>query len=270
MLKLNKCFVAILISLCAVSSAFGWGGDGHRLVAYIATQRLTPEAAAAVKDLLGNATLVDVATWADDVRRDRKETGPWHYVDIPVDAPAFAEDRDGKKGENVIDRVEAFAYVLDDKTAPKDKRVEALKFIVHLCGDIHQPLHCADRKDKGGNMRLVFFLDEPRAKNLHSVWDTSILLHSMNGAKLSVYGASLNARIKPADVSAWENGDPEQWANESHKIAVEHTYLGVPADGPPPKLDQAYVDANAKIVDEQLEKAGVRLAMILNRTLGNE
>jgi hypothetical protein len=135
-----------------------------------------PAAKAGIHNLLGDDHISDaaVASGADNVRREREETRPWHYVDVPVEAKGFEEQRDGRHGNNVIDQIDHFAKVLAERKASRADRVDALKFLVHFVGDLHQPLHCAERnQDKGGNGRLVFFLNQQRAINLHSVWDTS-------------------------------------------------------------------------------------------------
>lgn len=162
------------------SALFAWGGDGHQIVCLIAEDHLSPAAKAGIHDLLGadiNISDAEIASWADNIRRERRNTASWHFVDIPVDASGFDEQRDGKHGNNVIDKIDQFERVLLNHNVSREKRAEALKFLVHFVGDLHQPLHCADRNDKGGNSRLVFFLDQPRALNLHSVWGTTILLH---------------------------------------------------------------------------------------------
>jgi hypothetical protein len=259
----------LVLALASTVPCFGWGADGHRIVAFIATARLAPQAKEDVKALLGNATLVDVASWPDQIRQDRPETGPWHYVNIPVDATGYDAARDGKNGNNVIDAINKFEKVLGDPTAPLPERAEALKFVVHFCGDIHQPLHCADRDhDKGGNARLVFFLDRPMAVNLHACWDSWILLDSKGSTTSdSVYAGALNARISQAQADQWVKSTPLDWANESHQLAVDVVYKNVPEGGPPPKLTRDYVNAAKPVVDQQLEKAGVRLADVLNRVL---
>ncbi|MGH7179841.1 MAG: S1/P1 nuclease, partial [Tepidisphaeraceae bacterium] len=202
----------------------------------------------------------------DEVRDERQETSPWHYVNIPYSADGFDRVRDGNHGDNVADRLEYFANLLNDRTAPPEERIEALKFLVHFAGDIHQPLHCADRNnDRGGNGRLVFFLDKKQAVNLHKVWDTEILEESMRKTKMTVYAGKLAARITPKQASQWCDGTPQEWAEQGHRLAVTCAYAGVPVDGPPPKLKRDYVTRNVVIVDEQLSKAGVRLAWILNR-----
>jgi len=251
-----------------------WGGDGHQIVCLIAEERLTPAAKAGIHALLGDDVHIsdaEIASWADNIRRERSETGPWHYVDIPTDKPAYDKVRDGQQGNNVIDKINDFTKVLADKKASKAERADALKFLVHFVGDMHQPLHCAERnKDKGGNARLVFFLADPMAINLHAVWDVSILLNRKGETPVLQYAKTLNAKISAAQATEWTKGVTEQWASEGHDLAVSVVYAGVPVDGPPPKLDQAYVNRGADAVDQQLQKAGVRLAMILNNCFGND
>ena len=124
---------------------------------------------------------------------------------------------------------------------------------------MHEPLHCAERnKDRGGNTRLVFFLDQPGAVNLHAVWDSAILLNHKGNVRNAEYADKLNAAITPEQAEEWAKGTPVDWANQSHDVAVASVYKDVPADGPPPKLDQAYVDAAGKVIDLQLQRGGVR------------
>src|SRR5690349_12908753 len=151
--------VIVLTLLLPAHSALAWGPDGHKIVADIAESRLTPQAKAAIADLLGgtdDTSLASIANWADSIRRDREETAPWHYVDIPYEMSGFDPQRDGKDGNNVIAKLQEFANVLNDRKASREQRAEALKFIVHFMGDLHQPMHCVERNgDKGGNFRLV-------------------------------------------------------------------------------------------------------------------
>ena len=267
---------AIIVTALLPSITLAWGGDGHQLICLIAEDRLTPAAKAGIHALLGNSANIsdaEIASWADQVRRERRDTGPWHYVDIPVISsttapatqPVFDEARDGDHGNNVVDKITDFENVLKDPKAKKDDKAEALKFLVHFVGDLHQPLHCAERnKDKGGNARLVFFLDRQRAINLHSVWDTAILLNHKGTMRNAIYADKLNSAITPEQAAEWNRGTPTDWANESHDIAVKVVYAGVPIEGPPPKLDQKYVDGAGIVIDRQLQRGGVRLAFILN------
>lgn len=268
-----KVIYLLILSLLGLPSlAYAWGGDGHQIICLIAEDHLTPKASAAIHDLLGrdvNISDAQIANWADQIRDDRKETGPWHYVDIPIDARGFDEKRDGDNGNNVIDKTEEFEKVLANKSAPKAQRAEALKFVVHFIGDAHQPLHCAERNnDKGGNTRLVFFLDQKKAVNLHQCWDTLIILQQKGTMKIADFADGLNSRITKSEITRWSAGAPLDWANESHLVAREKVYAGVPAEGRPPKIDQRYVDRSEQVIDEQLEKAGIRLAWTLNRLFG--
>lgn len=261
--------VAVLLLPCL---AFAWGGDGHQIVALIAEERLKPATKAAIHGLLGadaNISDAEVCNWADQIKRERRNTAPWHYVDIPTTQPSYAAARDGRDGANVIDAIERFETVLADKSKPKEERAEALKFIVHFVGDVHQPLHCADRNgDHGGNGRLVFFLGRRRAVNLHMVWDSQILIRRKGTTRILDYALALNAKISDLQAAEWQKGTPVNWANESHDVAVAVAYKDVPEDGDPPKLDQAYVDRAVAVIDEQLKRGGVRLAGVLNRCLG--
>jgi len=261
-------FFPLCFVLLVPSTLFAWRGDGHQIVSLIAEEHLSPAAKAGIHDLLGadvNISDAEIASWADNIRRERRNTASWHFVEIPADAAGFDEQRDGKHGNNVIDKINQFERVLSDHNASKEKRGEALKFLVHFVGDLHQPLHCADRNDKGGNSRLVFFLDQPRALNLHSVWDTTILLHRKGRLRVLQYATALNRKISKEQAKQWKQGSVVDWANESHAVAVNVAYKGVPADGRPPNLDQAYVDRASDAIDQQLERGGIRLAMLLNK-----
>lgn len=255
------CLVLLLPSLC-----FAWGGEGHQIVALIAEKQLTPATQALVKDLLGDAHISDaeVASWADEYRREHRETSGWHFVNVPADAATFDRNRDGRDGMNVIDKLTEQANLLADKSHPREKRIEALKWVVHLAGDIHQPLHVADRNgDKGGNARLVFFEERREAVSLHFVWDTLILRESIGRQRIATYADALERQITPAQRKEWGAGNPERWANETHAVAVK-VYADVPAVGPPPKLVKDYTEKNSPVVQEQLRRAGVRLATLLN------
>lgn len=261
---------ALAIALLRPDALWGWGPAGHEIVARIAESRLTPKAKAAVADLLGSdKSIADVASWADQVRKDREETGPWHYVDIPYEMSGYDPQRDGKNGNNVIDKLQELANVLNDRRAQRNDRVEALKFVVHFMGDLHQPLHCAERNDdKGGNFRLVMFPGERKAVSLHRIWDSSILLRKMDREKTKAedYASKLNAAIARDQERQWlASGDVVRWANESHKLAVDVVYAGIPTDGPPPTIDDDYFAKAEPVIDLQLSRAGVRLAAILNR-----
>ena len=117
--------------------------------------------------------MVSVASWADQIRNSRRETGPWHYIDIPIDKPHLNMERDCAKGDCVIAKIEQFRDALKNPATPPEQRREALMFIIHFVGDMHQPLHCSDNQDHGGNEVHVVFEGHPT--NLHSLWDTTLV-----------------------------------------------------------------------------------------------
>jgi len=258
--------LALLFTLLiAIDAALAWGPEGHSAVARIAAQNLTPQARDKIQALLTpHETLAVISSWADDVRNDHPETGPWHYIDIPLAASAIDMARECPSGNCVVQKIEDFEAVLKDKSASEASRREALEFVVHYVGDLHQPLHCSDNNDKGGNMVQVIFFGRP--DNLHAVWDSGIIRREKQwGDQLAT---TLNQRITPEQKKAWARGSVQDWALESHAVAVKVVYGRLP-QGSPPNLSDDYANAMLPVVEEQLEKAGIRLAYMLNEALRN-
>ena len=246
--------------LAAIPSAFGWGVVGHDLVARLAAARLSPRAAAAVAGILGpDATLTSISSWADQVRNSRHETGPWHYIDIPIDQPHLDMKRDCPGGDCVLAKIQEFERTLADKSAPPEKRKEALMFLVHFVSDMHQPLHCSDNKDKGGNdVKLVFF---GRPTNLHSLWDSGLIARM--GTEDALF-AELNQDLTPKRAKSSAKGNVYAWAEQAHRQSQLVVYGKLPKVL---ELGEAYQQAADPVVKEQLERAGARLAKVLNTTL---
>jgi hypothetical protein len=254
--------VTVLALLGVPNPTLAWGPEGHKVVAMIAEKYILHTALEKAQAILGGSSLEDVANWADEIRRGRRETAPWHYIDIPLDANAIDPARDCANDNCVTAQIVRFTAVLKDTNAGPTARQEALKFVVHFVGDLHQPLHDEDNHDKGGNQRIVVFFG--RTENLHEVWDSGILDHdNSNPEKLAT---ELERRITDSDKANWIHGTVEDWALEGHKIAQQIAYGNLPG-GPTPDLGQAYEDAAAPVVEVQLEKAGIRLASILNEAL---
>jgi hypothetical protein len=257
--------LVLVFWLAAVPPVYSWGVEGHTLVARLAAARLTPKASAAVARILGpDATLASISTWADQVRNTRKETGAWHYIDIQITDAHLDMKRDCPQGNCVLTKIEEFEKVLKDKTTPSEKRKEALMFLVHFVGDMHQPLHCADRHDKGGNdTKLTFF---GRPTNLHGVWDSGLLARI--GPEDALY-AELNKNLSPKRAKKFAKGDVKKWAEQSHRQAQLIAYGKLPKAEPGAviALAEAYQQQADPIVKEQLEEAGARLAKVLNNAL---
>ena len=254
-----------LVALCFVPPTLSaWGPEGHSLVSRLALTELTPQAQARVAEILGpGRTLVSVASWADQVRNARPESANWHFVDIPISAARLVADRDCRGGDCVTAKIEDFRRVLADSSAPPDRRREALMYLVHFIGDLHEPLHSADNDDRGGNeVRLIF---HNRQTNLHSLWDSG-LLNRMAPADELFPELEAMARKHGAQ---WRKGTVADWAGQSHKTARKVTYGKLPkARGSAPvTVPPDYERQAAPAVKEQLAKAGVRLAAVLNETL---
>ncbi len=241
-----------------------WGFPGHRVIAELAWQQLRPATRDRLTPLLDGATLAAVSTWADSIRSFRRETAPWHYVNIPIWAPRYEPDRYCPDGDCVLGAIARFRPVLADTARPPAERAEALRFLVHFVGDMHQPLHVGDRGDRGGNDVMVRV--ETRDRNLHAVWDTDVVsfLAPSEGALLLRLQARL-ADVPPDSLTAWRIDDVLAWAMEGHRAARESVYR-IPRDG---RLDDRYFVANAGLVETALLKAAVRLAMVLERAVGD-
>lgn len=260
-----------LLACMGVQLGWAWGREGHRLTALVAEEYLTPAAKAQVAQLLGKETLADIAPWADSYRVDHPETGPWHFVDIPSAAATFDRNRDCPVSKAdpkspwrdcVTDRILYFEGRLGDESLSTEDRAFALKFLVHLIGDIHQPFHALGDA-RGGNDIAVSFLGSntcgPYKCNLHGVWDTSIIVDQ--GLSEQQYAEKLLKEIKENQWERLAGGEPTTWANISRHYAVEAM---VPNGA---LITHEYVQEESKVVDAQLALAGLRIAHVLNRIL---
>jgi hypothetical protein len=261
------------------------------VIAEIAYEHLTPKARAQADELLkvgGTAATSDFITaacWADDIRRERRETAPWHFIDIH-----FREDGkpDSNKpdAENVVWAIRKFAGVLADKSRPEADRADALRFVMHFVGDVHQPLHATSRDtdalpsgDLGGNRFRITppdsmaDLDRP-PRNLHALWDLGAGLFPSEGRgfrPLSDAGREtivdlahrLERDYPRQSLREARNPDPMKWAMESFSYDVHFVY-GLPESSQP---SAAYVAQAQKISEERAALAGYRLANVLNSVL---
>jgi hypothetical protein len=243
----------------APAPALFWYDLGHRIVADIAERRLTPEAARAVRDILGGQRMSDASVWADNIKQYRHDADPLHYVNIPLGATSYDSTRDCPAGKCIVAAIARDRRVLADNAASPLDRAEALRFLIHFLGDLHQPLHVADDGDRGGNRRVVWL--EGDSMNLHQVWDGELLYHV--GMDEATYLPRLERKMDTMDLAAIERGTVVEWAMEGHRLAVEHAYK-VPPNG---HLATAYVEENKPLIDHALIAAGVRLAKLLNEAL---
>jgi hypothetical protein len=257
--------VFALLSLYAVlgaGDARAWGPTGHRVIGQIASRQLSDETRREVLALLGGASLAEAATWMDDVRDDPRfdSLEPLHYVDLDPRVGRF--ERCPARG-CLVDALRAAERTLGDSSAPREQRVRALRFLAHLVGDLHQPLHVAHRADRGGNDVAIEWFGQPA--NLHWVWDTGVLRDSGRWLELAdrLGGQLRDARLE-REAQAWRRGDLVDWAHESYRITVDVVYPSAPAGS---RLGRAYVAKHAPLAERQLLIAGVRLAEVLERAL---
>lgn len=270
----------LAISLACCMSAFGWGADGHTVVGRIAETHLTPAAKERVRELIGERSLGDngVASWADlirgsaELRRKYKNNDRWHYINFDI-ATKLEAAVPTASGDDVIGAVEKFMKVVVDPAVDKDDRKEALFFLVHFVGDLHQPLHsCARNDDRGGNLQLVKYHKDKDAKlNLHRVWDSHILKAEMAGLTTDDFAKRTGEAITKEQLAAWQKGNVRDWVKDSHAVGAKTVYqltdgTALPArDQPAIELtDDNYINTNRPVVREQLQKGGVRLALLLN------
>jgi hypothetical protein len=304
------CSLYLLVLLFWPTAARAWGCKGHQTVALIAEKHLTPEARQWALKLLsenpidpklsrycGGASrdlMADASTWADDVRGERKN-GPWHYIDIP---------RGSKRGplepfcgqEGCVTRaISEQLAILKDPKADAVKRAEALRYIIHFVGDLHQPLHTVTNADEGGNcVPVKYFRRGPHehnhslSPNLHSIWDTAILERDAEGADPAEYAETLDAQFA-ADIEGWQKAGihVDEWVWEGYDFAENVVYGDLtPKVAIEPNVvvhscsddnnlgerllhqnitaGEAYQEKAASVTEKRIAEGGVRLAMILN------
>ncbi|MGC3965566.1 MAG: S1/P1 nuclease [Rhodocyclaceae bacterium] len=270
--------VFILLALASTSvwttDASAWGRKGHAAVAALAQAHLTPAAQAQVEALMrddldrdgkpsGRKTLAQIASWPDEIRdiAPKGEYAGWHTRGNPVCSDSLATCKDGHcVDENIIH----YAALLHDKQQPARVRNEALKWVVHLVGDLHQPLHSGVGLDKG---QATVELEDLKAKpgtTLHEAWDTQLAELALSRGPLQWHAYSATPLAADA---------PTQWMLETRQVALRAVYQ--PLEGfacdtklkSPVRLDHAYEEQAVPVIREQMERAGARLAQLLNQSL---
>lgn len=315
--RLTALLISFVAVLSAVPSAWGWGCEGHQVVALIAENHLSPRARAMTLKILADNpidpslsryckqpdldAMADSSTWADDERVVQPDTGPWHYIDIPrgtrnKDIARFCPQAAGC----IISALAQQVAVLQDSHSTPQARADALRYVIHFVGDIHQPLHAATNNDRGGNCVPVAFFDraphetnaqaESHTPNLHEVWDVEIIARSWANETPQQIAKDLD-HVSPTKIRIWQSRPQSfsSWAWESYEIAERTSYGQLPAkitvEKPVPvetctddnhvsarmlqldeRLSDSYQSAAAPVVQAQLTKAGMRLAALLNST----
>jgi S1/P1 Nuclease len=302
--------VFTLIFVLSPCAARAWGCKGHQTVALIAEKHLTPEAKQFVQKILGENAIdpklnrycggatrdlmADGSTWADDIRGERKN-GPWHYIDIPRGAKHGALEPFCGNDGCVTRAISEQLAILKDKSAEGTKRGEALRYVIHFVGDLHQPLHTITNADEGGNcVPLKYLRRNPHERNhsyspnLHSIWDTAIPERDAEGADPAEYADTLDG-LFAAEAESWQKAGihVEDWVWEGFDLAESTVYGNLmPKIAMEPNVTvhscaddnnvgdrllqqkivagESYQEKAAPVAEKRLAEAGIRLAMILN------
>jgi hypothetical protein len=266
-------FAGLLLLTMTSTEAWAWGQEGHSIIAEIAQRRLSAAAAAEVARAIGPGhSLASISSWADDERDALPQTAHWHFVDMPIDSDRYDPARDcreGPKGDCVVAELERLKKEL---CAPATAvRWVAVRFAVHLVGDIHQPLHTVLEQSGGNGIQVEVRMAGGKScgghacgvrhfhTNFHALWDTGLIQATAWswGAYVDLLSADLARQaVDPG------TGGPREWAEETH-AAAQTVWHALPADR---VVDDAYYRVARPILDRQLTLGGLRLARYLNES----
>ena len=246
-----------VLTLSASADVFAWGQNGHRVTGAIAEQYLSAKAKAEVQNLLPNEDLAEASTYADEMRSNpnefwQKEAGAYHYVTV-AKGQSYGDIGAPQQGDAVTALAKFSATLKDPKASLADKQI-ALRFIVHIIGDLHQPLHCGNGNDRGGNDIKLSFMRKDT--NLHRVWDSEMI--DSRELSYSEWAQRLAPKISKVQAKAWSVYDPQIWISESIKIR-DSIY---PDNN---ELSWDYLYNNIPIAAQRMQMAGVRIAAYLNQ-----
>ena len=257
MKKLVSFTVLLSISLILLS----WGSLGHRTIGLIAQNHLTPKAQTAIHDLLGTSSLEDVSTWADEVRSnpEYRNTSPWHYINLPLGLNRldFEKQVRDMSQPNVYSALVQNEQQLLNPNTSRDQKIISLKLIVHFIGDLHQPMHVSRAEDQGGNKIQVNY--DGKGTNLHALWDSRLLDHLGLGEDEL---AKQCDNVTPQQIRQWQNQPLMDWVWESYQTSsqlyseIEQMNKKV--------ITEDYYQKHLPIIEDRIEKAGIRLAGVLN------
>jgi hypothetical protein len=252
-----------ILSTALAFAALGlvsWGFKGHRAVATIAQKHLTAGVSYVASAWLKGEQMEDVSTWADE-NRDPK-TAPWHYINLPLGLSRDAFVKAVQESDNnVYTAILKTEATLKDANASSEAKNEAMKYLIHLVGDAHQPMHVSRKEDKGGNTIQLRFNNT--GTNLHSLWDSKLI---------DKEGLSQEDIVKTydvattADIKKWQSDSPIEWLWESYQITTELYTNAKPGQN----IDDVYYQKYIPVVRKRIDQAGIRLAGELNRLLAGQ
>lgn len=256
---MKKCFTSFIICMGFIAQSFGWGQNGHRVVGQIAEWHLNKKALKKIESVLSYESLAMVANWMDEIRSDRAydHTHTWHYLTVP-DGKGYDPDLQEESGDAYATLLRLIDELKNGNLTAKQE-VEKLKMLVHIVGDLHQPLHVGNGNDRGGNDVEVYYFNQKT--NLHSVWDTK-MIESQN-LSYTEMANHLNKRVDNATIQILQSAKPSDWLEEAK--SMRSMVYNLPDDK---KLSYDYNYKNIGFVEDRLLAGGIRLAGILNDIYG--
>lgn len=254
----KKYFITLAVFLFSISECLGWSQKGHDTVCAIAQNHLTDKAKATASDLLEGRSLIYWSNWLDNASNtpEYAYSKTWHYKDVDM-GKDYDDMADAEKGDIVTALTAQTQKLRDyvDGKLTKEEAALALKMVIHLLGDVHQPMHTGRTDDLGGNRHNVMFFKNPT--NLHSVWDSQ-LLESGHKWSHTEWAEEIDRGL--VDEQTIISGTINDWARETWKLSID-VYLDSPVDS---NLSYNYVARWTPVVEQQLLKGGLRLAHVLN------
>jgi hypothetical protein len=257
---MKKVVLALALLAALPLRLWAWGVEGHRAIGIIAENHLTDKARQEVMKLLGSQSLAMVSTIPDEMRYlpEFKETGPWHYVNTAMGLahePYLAAVK-GQTEPNAYNVLLLKIKEMKDPAKTPAERAEALTFVVHIVGDIHQPMHTGRAEDKGGNdIKMTY---RGKDTNLHSLWDSGLL--DYQGLTYTELGTQYSP-VPATLIKSWQaTTSPAEWLFESYTIAGQLYAEAAQM----PNIDYRYYPAHASVVKQRIQQAGIRLAAVLN------
>jgi hypothetical protein len=255
---MKKIISLLLMIPFFMGQAWAWGQTGHRVVGLVAEQHLTKKARRQVARVLQDNSLAEVSNWMDDIKSDGayNHTHDWHWVTIP-DGSRYEQTVKNPKGDLVM-KLEELVQALKGHQLSAAQEQESLKYLVHLVGDLHQPLHVGGKDDAGGNSVRLQWFGQP--SNLHRVWDSDLI----EGKDISFTElARFVGQPSPVQLQQWQQGSFQDWAHGM--MPYRPQVYKIPEDG---KLGYRYSYENFDTLQRLLLQGGVRLAGILNQIYG--
>lgn len=265
-LKLLKSIALGAALFYAPLKTMAWGMEGHRVAGQIASTYLTPKARQGVEAILGHTSIAIASNWADFIKSDPNYSylSPWHYVDLDKNF-SYPELQEYLKTDQNVDAYTKLTFMIGElkkKNLSKENKLLYLRMVIHIVEDLHQPMHVAHTADKGGNDIKLQWGNNPNPTNLHSIWDTQLI--ESQELSYTEYAAAINFTT-PAQRVEWQKAPISEWIYESSQLANK-IYAGVKPDEQ--IRTYQYIFNNIDTVNQQLLKAGVRLAGVLNQIFG--